>query len=384
MKIKKFFISLFFGVLILLAFSACANGSIFDPKNDNPDAKTVGVSMPTKSLERWNHDGNNIRKYLEDKGYNVRLTFADNKIDQQVKDIESLIPDVDLLIISPVDGYSLTQVLKDAKRLDIPVIAYDKLIMGTDAIDYYVSFDNWKVGLFQGQHVVKSLGLKDPNDHSKTYNMELVAGEPTDSNATQYFNGALSALQPFIDSGVVKIPSGQTTFEQSSTKNWDTTLAMTRMQNILATYYSGGQQLDICLCNNDSVALGARQALDSDYSGKNQVMLTGQDGDEANIANIVDGKQTMTIYKPIVYEATVAVEAADLILKGRWPKDDMIEACNWNFEVLFDSQGYDNDARLVNTFVLTPYAIDKNNIQSVLVDNGFYYWDEDGYPKVVK
>ena len=103
--------------------------------------------------------------------------------------------------------------------------------------------------------------------------MEIVAGEPTDSNAIQYFNGALSALQPYIDSGVVKIPSGQNTFEQCSTKNWDTTLAMTRMQNILATHYSGGQQLDICLCNNDSVALGARQALDSDYSGKNQVML---------------------------------------------------------------------------------------------------------------
>ena len=142
MKINNFFISLFLGAMIIVCFSACANGSIFDPQKNNPDAKTVGVSMPTKSLERWNHDGNNIRKYLEDKGYNVRLTFADNKIDQQVKDIESLIPDVDLLIISPVDGFSLSQVLKDAKRLDVPVISYDKLIQGSDAVSYYVSFDN--------------------------------------------------------------------------------------------------------------------------------------------------------------------------------------------------------------------------------------------------
>lgn len=384
MKIRNFFISLFLGALVLFCFSACANGSIFDPQKDNPDAKTVGVSMPTKSLERWNHDGNNIRKYLEDKGYNVRLTFADNKIDQQVKDIESLIPDVDLLIISPVDGFSLSQVLKDAKRLDVPVVSYDKLIQGSDAVSYYVSFDNWKVGYFQGNAVLKALNLTDPNDKSKTYNMEVVAGEPTDNNAIQFFNGSLSALQPYIDSGVIKIPSGQNTFEQCSTKNWDAATAMNRMQNILATHYSSGQQLDICLCNNDAVALGSRQAIDSDYSGKNKIIITGQDGDEANLANIVDGKQTMTIYKPIVYEATVAVELVDRILHGLWPKQEIISEFGLSNDLAFNDSDYDGGFGPIDSFLLTPLEVDKSNIQQELIDTGFYYWDENGYPKVVK
>lgn len=384
MKIKKLFISLFLGAFILVSFSACANGSIFDPKDNNPDAKTVGVSMPTKSLERWNHDGNNIRKYLEDKGYNVRLTFADNKIDQQVKDIESLIPDVDLLIISPVDGYALSQVLKDAKRLNVPVISYDKLIQGSDAISYYVSFDNWKVGYFQGSAVLKALNLTNPADTSHTYNMEIVAGEPTDNNALQFFDGSMSALKPYIDSGVLKIPSGQTTFEQCSTKNYDSATAMNRMQNILATYYSAGEQLDICLCCNDAVALGALQAIETDYSGKNSIIITGQDGDEANLANIVDGKQTMTIYKPIVYEATVAVEIADSILHNIWPGKDSVREFNLSIEIVFNNSDYNGGFGPIDSFLLTPIEIDKFNIQSELVDRGFYYWDENGYPKVVK
>ena len=383
MKRTGIIFSLFLEAILLFGFVGCANvGS--EVENDNPNAPVIGVSMPTKSLERWNHDGANIKKYLEEKGYRVSLKYADNKIDQQVKDIESLIPDVDLLLVSPVDGYSLTQVLKDAKAQDKPVISYDKLIMGTDAVTYYVSFDNFKVGLFQGQHVLKALGLTDPNDTSKTYNMELVAGEPTDNNATMFFKGSMSALQPYIDSGVIKVPSGQVEFEQCSTKNWDTTTAMTRMQNILATYYSDGQQLDICLCNNDSVALGARQALDSDYSGKNQVLLTGQDGDEANVANICQGKQSMTIYKPIVYEATVAVDIVDYIYRrGQFPNEELCRTSKWPFEAVFDNTSYDNGKKNIDSYILTPFAIDKDNIDEILIGYGFYYWGDDGYPKVV-
>lgn len=384
MKVKRIIISFFIGVVVIFGFSACSNGSIFDPQKFDVNAKTVGVSMPTKSLERWNHDGNNIKKYFEDKGYNVRLTFADNKIDQQVKDIESLIPDVDLLLISPVDGYSLSQVLKDAKHLNVPVISYDKLIMGSDAVSYYVSFDNWKVGYFQGSSVLKALGLTDPTDTSKSYNMEIVAGEPTDNNALQFFDGSLSALKPYMDSGVIKVPSGQTSFEQCSTKNWDAATAMNRMQNILATHYSNGQQLDICLCNNDAVALGSRQAIDTDYSGKNNIIITGQDGDEANLANIVDGKQTMTIYKPIVYEANVAVELADRILHGIWPAQEVIYEFGLNNDLSFNNSEYDGGHGPIDSYLLTPIEVDKSNIQTELIDPGFYYWDENGYPKVVK
>lgn len=159
---------------------------------------------------------------------------------------------------------------------------------------------------------------------------------------------------------------------------------MNRMQNILATHYSSGQQLDICLCNNDAVALGSRQAIDSDYSGKNKIIITGQDGDEANLANIVDGKQTMTIYKPIVYEATVAVELVDRILRGIWPKEDVIEEFDLTNELAFNDTEYDGGFGPIDSFLLTPVEVDKSNIQKELIDTGFYYWDENGYPKVVK
>lgn len=383
-NIKKILPIVFISFIVIVGLSACANGSILEPQKFNPNAKTVGVSMPTKSLERWNHDGNNVKRFLEEKGYNVRLTYADNKIDQQVKDVESLIPDVDLLLVAPVDGYSLTQVLKDAKSLNLPVVDYDRLIMNSDAISYYVSFDNWKCGVFQGEYIINKLGLTDPNDKSKTYNMEIVAGEATDSNAVQYYEGALSVLEPYMKSGVLKTPSGQTSFQQCSTKMWDATVAMTRMQNILSTYYSDGTQLDVVLCNNDSVAVGSVKAIESDYSGKNSIIVTGQDGDEANLANMIAGKQTMTIYKPIAYEAMVAVELIDRILNGKKPNADMIAESNWSFEVTYDGEGFDNNKINVPAYLLTPYSIEKQNIQKELIDTGFYYWDENNLPKVVK
>ena len=164
--------------------------------------------------------------------------------------------------------------------------------MNTKAVDYYVSFDNYTVGVLQGQFVVDKLGL-DVKDTSKTYNIEFTAGDPADNNAGFFFNGAFDTLKPFIDAGILKIVSGQSKFEEVATASWDTTTAMNRMQNILASYYSNGTQLDVALCSNDSTALGVTQAIESDYAGKNQPIITGQDGDEANLANIIDGKQSM-------------------------------------------------------------------------------------------
>lgn len=174
--------------------------------------KKVGISMPTKSLERWNRDGSYLKAQFEGKGCSVELTYSDNKIDQQVKDIENLIADkVNLLVVAAIDGESLSNVLNNAKGANIPVISYDRLIMNTDAISYYISFDNYKVGQLQGQYVIDKLGLKT-DDKSKTYNIEFTAGDPADNNATFFFNGAMDTLKPYIDAGILKIPSGQKTF----------------------------------------------------------------------------------------------------------------------------------------------------------------------------
>ena len=162
--------------------------------------------------------------------------------------------------------------MKDVEG-EIPVIAYDRLIMNTRAVKYYVSFDNYKVGVLQGEFVKKLLNLD--NADGKTYNIEFTAGDPADNNAPVFFAGAFDTLKPYIDRGVLAIPSGQTEFQQAAVKNWDSAVALERMQNILASHYADGRVLDIALCNNDSTALGVTKAITDDYAGDNKVIITG-------------------------------------------------------------------------------------------------------------
>ncbi len=342
----------------------------------------IGIAMPTKTLERWNRDGSFLKKAFEDKGYTVELVYSDDKAATQVSDIENLIADkVNILIIVAVDGEALSTVLQSAVDAKIPVISYDRLIMNTNAISYYVSFDNYTVGKLQGQYVVDSLKL-DLKDTSKSYNIEFTAGDPADNNAGFFFNGAFDVLKPYIDAGILKVPSGQTKFEEVATASWKTENALNRMQNILASFYAGGTQLDVALCSNDSTALGVTQAIGSDYKGKNTVLITGQDGDEANLANIVDGKQSMTVYKAVANEAVVTVDLADAILKGQTPNGDLIKSAGWKFDCTYDTESYNNNNATIPSYLLVPTVVTKDNIQKELVDTGYYKMDGN-YPKAV-
>lgn len=342
-------------------------------------SQTVGISMPTKSLERWNRDGSFLEKQFKAAGYKTEVTYSDNKIDQQVKDLEGLIADkVDLLVVAAIDGESLGEVLSGAKDANIPVISYDRLIMNTDAISYYVSFDNYKVGQLQGQYIVDTLDLD--NAGKKTYNIEFTTGPTSDNNAPFFFNGAMDVLKPYLDKGTLKCPSGQTSFEQCATENWDTTKAMTRMQNILGSNYSDGTQLDVALCSNDSTALGVTQAIQSDYSGSNDVIITGQDGDEANLKNLVDGKQTMDVYKAVANEAVVTLNLGVALLNGETPDDSLITDSKWDFDCKYDTESYDNGTGKIPSYLLTPVVITKDNLKKELVDTGYYTMDGK-YPK---
>ncbi len=346
------------------------------------DGMKVGIAMPTKSLERWNRDGSFLQKQFEDKGYKVELTYSDNKIDQQVKDIEGLIADnVNLLVIAAIDGESLSQVLAQAKEANIPVISYDRLIMNTDAISYYVSFDNYTVGKLQGEFVRDQLKLDEAGD--KKYNIEFTAGDPADNNAGFFFNGAMDVMKPYIEKGVLNVPSTQTDFNQVATPAWDTAKAMSRFQNILGSYYSDGTQLDIALCSNDSTALGVTQAIESDYSGTNSVIITGQDGDEANLKNIVDGKQTMTVYKAVANEAVATLDLGVALLNGEKPDEGLIKSAGWNFDCAYDTKSYDNGTGIIPSYLLVPTVVTKDNIQKELVDTGYYTMDDKGYPHPV-
>ncbi len=377
-------------VLVLaMALALVACGTKSTETSPSPDASAtitdggkIGIAMPTKSLERWNRDGAFLQKEFEAKGYEVKLVYSDNKASQQVSDIENMIADkVNLLVIVAIDGESLSTVLQSAADAKIPVISYDRLIMNTDAVSYYVSFDNYTVGKLQGQYVIDTLKL-DLKDTSKSYNIEFTAGDPADNNAGFFFNGAFDILKPYIDAGILKIPSTQTTFEKVATAKWDTTTSMNRMQNILASFYSDGTTLDVALCSNDSTALGVTQAIESDYAGKNTVLITGQDGDEANLANIIDGKQSMTVYKAVANEAVVTVNLADAILKGETPNDKLISASGWKFDCTYDTESYDNNNGKVPSYLLVPIVVTKDNLQKELVDTG-YYTMNGTYPKAV-
>lgn len=336
--------------------------------------QTVGISMPTKSLERWNRDGSYLQEQFEDAGYGVQLKYADNDTNQQNNDIQAMIADdVDLLIVAAIDGETLSQTLADAKDADIPVIAYDRLIMNTDAISYYVSFDNYTVGVLQAEFVIETLGL-DLNDTSKSYNIEFTAGDPADNNAGYFFNGAFDTLKPYIDAGILNVVSGKTTFEQVATPEWSTDTALENMQNTLASYYSDGTVLDVALCSNDSTALGVAQAIQSDYAGGNTPIITGQDGDVANLANIVDGIQTMTVYKNVNEEAGVTLELAKAILAGEQPGEDLLDSLS--VECAFDTESYDNGTGIIPSYLLVPTVITADNLQD-LVDTGLYTWDGD-------
>ena len=341
-------------------------------------AKKIGIAMPTQSLERWNRDGSYLKEQFEGRGYAVDLVFSDNKIDQQVKDLENLISGgVNLLVIAAIDGESLSNVLAEAKDAGIPVISYDRLIRNTDAISYYVSFDNYTVGKLQGEFVEQQLDLANAGD--KKFNIEFTAGDPADNNAGFFYNGAHDVLKPYIDAGTLVVVSGQEDFDKVATPQWNTETAMKRFQNILASYYSDGTQLDVALCANDSTALGVAQAIGSDYAGTNTVLVTGQDGDEANLANIVDGKQSMTVYKAVANEAVVTLDVAEALLNGQTPDASLIEASGWTFDCAYDTESYDNGTGIIPSYLLVPTVVTKDNMVQELVDTGYYTQDGNGY-----
>ncbi len=376
-KLSAFF-ALVLALVMCISMVACTAEKPADEGGD--DVLKVGVAMPTKSLERWNRDGSFLQEQFESKGYEVELKYSDNDVAQQVADIENMIADgVDVLIVAAIDGESLTTVLDTAAEASIPVIAYDRLIMNTKAVSYYVSFDNYTVGKLQGQYVVDTLGLKT-DDTSKTYNIEFTAGDPADNNAGFFFNGAFDTLKPYIDAGILNVVSDQTKFEQVATQSWSTDNALDRMQNILASYYSNGTVLDIALCSNDSTALGVTQAIESDYAGDNAVIITGQDGDEANMKNIVDGKQSMTVYKAVANEAVVTVALADALLKGETPAADLTS--KFDCECAYDTESYDNNTGKIPSYLLVPTVVTKDNFKAELVDTGYYKMDGD-YPVAI-
>ncbi len=367
------------GMLLGVAIAAILLiGCSSDDGSENTDKLIigkVGISMPTHSQERWNRDSAYLTEHFEEVGYETILTFSDNDAKKQVKDIQDMIADgVDLLIVNAIDGTALDEAMEEATEAKVPVISYDRLILN-DAVSYYVSFDNYMIGKLQGEFIADNLELK--NAAGKVYNMEITSGDTADNNAKYFYNGAMDVLKPYIKAGTLKVVSGQTDFLSTATEQWDLGTAYQRAQNILSSYYTDGTQLDAWLCSSDTVALGVEYAITSGYTGSNTILITGQDGDEANLKNIVDGIQTMTVYKNASDEAVVTLSLAQSILEGR--EIDASLTKDLEIECRYDTKSYKtSDGKRCSSFLLIPKVITKDNLQD-LVDSGLYKRDTDGY-----
>ena len=382
---KKRILALALSAAMALSLAACSgggdasgSGSGSGSGSNSGETKKVGLSMPTQSLERWNRDGSYLDEQFKSAGYETILTYSDNDTNRQVNDIQNMIAEgVDLLVISAIDGEALNTVMNEAGEAGIPVIAYDRLIMNDNA-SYYVSFDNYTVGTLQGQYIVDTLDL---DNAAGPFNIELTAGDPADNNAGYFFNGAMDVLKPYIDSGKLVVVSGQTDFDTVATAGWDSQTAMERAQNILASYYADGTQVDVWLCSNDSTALGVSQAIQSDYAGSNQPIITGQDGDEANLKNLVDGKQSMTVYKAVANEAVATLDIAAAILAGDPVDQALIDGAGWEFEASLDTETYttSDTGHAATSVLLVPETVTKDNYEEVLVTPGYYEIGDDGY-----
>ena len=320
----------------------------------------VGVAMPTKDLQRWNQDGANMKAELEAAGYEVDLQYAANDIATQVSQIENMINSgCSMLVIASIDGDSLGTVLEMAKEAGIPVIAYDRLIMNSDAVSYYATFDNYMVGTIQGEYIKEKLDL---DNAAGPFNIELTTGDPGDNNARFFFGGAMDVLQPYIDEGKLVVKSGQTAFEEVATANWATDAAQARMDAIIAANYSDGTVMHAALCSNDSTALGVANSLEANYTGEYPI-ITGQDCDIASVKNILDGKQSMSIFKDTRTLASKVVEMVDAIMKGG-------EA------PVNDTKTYDNGTGIIPSFLCEPVFADINNYKELLIESGYYTEDQ--------
>jgi putative multiple sugar transport system substrate-binding protein len=362
---------------LALGLAACSGGgggsSTDDGTSGGGDAggQTIGVAMPTETSERWIADGNAVKSQLEEAGYTVDLQYAADDIPTQSQQIDQMITKgVDLLIVASIDGTALANQLQAAADAGIPVIAYDRLINGTENVDFYVTFDNYNVGVQQATSLLVGLGILNADGTEGTatgpFNIELFAGSLDDNNAHFFFGGAMDTLQPYIDNGTLVVKSNQTDIEQVATLRWLQETAQKRMEDLLTSTYSDGTKVDGVLSPYDGISRGIITALQNAGYGPGidagLPIVTGQDAEIASVKLIKDGVQFSTIFKDTRKLAEQAVVSAEAFLQGEEPEAN-------------DTETYNNGVKVVPSYLLESDIIYADNIQSLLIDSG--YWTEE-------
>ncbi len=352
-----------FALLIVLSMllSACTPAATASPAPGQPAAtkKLIGISMPTKTSTRWISDGNSMVKSFEELGYKTDLQFADNDINNQLAQIENMVTKgANVLVIAAIDGSTLSDVLQKAHDAGVLVISYDRLITKTPNVDYYATFDNFGVGVIQGTQLVEGLGLTSGKEGP--FNVELFGGSPDDTNAGYFYNGAMSVIQPYIDSGKIVIQSGQMGMDKVGTLRWLAATAQARMDNLLSAYYTD-KKVDGVLSPYDGLSIGILSSLKGvGYCTDTQPcpVVTGQDAEVASVKSIIAGEQSYTVFKDTRSLAAQTAKMVDQALKG-----ETVE--------INDTKTYDNGVKIVPSYLLIPISIDINNYKKELVDSGY-------------
>ncbi|NKM00028.1 sugar ABC transporter substrate-binding protein [Rhizobium leguminosarum bv. viciae] len=349
-------------IISLMAAAAFGVASFVMPAMAQ-DKGLVGIAMPTKSSARWIDDGNNIVKQLEAAGYKTDLQYADDDIPNQLSQIENMVTKgAKVLVIASIDGTTLSDVLQKAHDANIKVIAYDRLIRDSANVDYYATFDNFQVGVLQAGSIVDALGLKDGKG---PFNIELFGGSPDDNNAFFFYDGAMSVLQPYIDSGKLVVKSGQTGMDKVGTLRWDAATAQARMDNLLSAHYTDAK-VDAVLSPYDGLSIGIISSLKGvGYGTPDQPLpvVSGQDAEVPSVKSIIAGEQHSTVFKDTRELAKVTVAMVDAVMSGKEPEVN-------------DTKTYDNGVKIVPSYLLKPVAVDKTNYKQILVDGGYYTEDK--------
>jgi putative multiple sugar transport system substrate-binding protein len=329
------------------------------------DKGKIGIAMPTQSSLRWISDGNELKAALESKGYTVDLQYAEDDIPNQLAQIENMVTGgVKALVIASIDGTTLSSVLQQAADQGIKVIAYDRLIRESGNVDYYTTFDNFQVGVLQANSLVK--GLKERFADVKPWNVELFGGSPDDNNAFFFYDGAMSVLQPMIDSGDIVIKSSQMGMDTVGTLRWDGAVAQARMDNVLSANYSDGSRVHGVLAPYDGLSRGIISSLRGVGYGSGDLswpIVTGQDAETPSVKAIIAGEQYSTVFKDTRELAKVTANLVDAAISGGTPE-------------INDTETYDNGVKVVPSYLLTPYDVDVTNYEELVVGSGYIKAEE--------
>lgn len=339
-----------------LALTACGRSDTGSSGSSSggaafPKDSLIGVALPQKTSENWVLAEKLFNDGLTGAGFKADVQFANGGVSEQQNQISAMVTKgAKVIIVGAIDGAQLGTQLKQAKDAGATVIAYDRLLLNTANVDYYVAYDNFKVGVLQGQALLEGMKAKKPTG---PYNIELFAGSPDDANAKVFFDGAMSILKPKIDDGTLKVLSGQTSFEQAVTQGWKAENAQRRADTLLSGTY-GSATLDGVLSPNDTLARAILTSVKA--AGKPLPIITGQDSEVESVKSILAGEQYSTINKDTRALVDHAITMVKDIQAGKTPE-------------INDAKSYNNTVKTVPAFLLQPVIVTQANVKTAYVND---------------